>query len=262
MHIYDTHAHLDQVEDPTAALQRAAQAGVKGVVSVGMDLASCEKLPGIAREVDASSPKVYYAFGMHPAEANLNDLPVMLDLIRHQALDLTAVGEIGLDFWYKWVRKDADRKAEQRAVFRSLLEIAGELKLPVVIHSRGCWRECLETARAVGLTEVEFHWYSGPVDVLRDILDAGYFVSTSPSVGWSPQSREAMAYAPIEQSLIETDSPVFYKNRDSEDEGFTAEPADVWRTLDAYVALKGIDREVALARLNDNAEKFFHLEGR
>lgn len=257
MFIYDTHAHLDHIEDLEGALRRAADAGVRGIVAPGMDLASCEKLPGLARR--EGLPKVYYAFGIHPSEAGRADLPAVAEHIRRQAGDLAAVGEIGLDFWYKEVRKDENKKAGQRKVFQALLEQSGEFNLPAVIHSRGCWRECFETARAVGIKKAEFHWYSGPVDVLKDILDAGYFVSTSPGVAFSPQSREAMAYAPVEQTMIETDSPVFYKNRDSDDPGFMSEPKDVWKTLEAYAALKGLDREQALDRLNSNAEYFFGL---
>ena len=73
-----------------------------------------------------------------------------------------------------------------------------------MIHSRGVWRECLETTQSAGVRKAVFHWYSGPVDVLNDIVKQGYFVSTTPSVAYSPQSREAIASAPIEQTLIET----------------------------------------------------------
>jgi TatD DNase family protein len=258
MFIYDTHAHLDHIEDLDGALRRAADSGVRGIVAPGMDLASCEKLPGLA--LRGGTPRIYYALGIHPSEAGRTDLSAVAEHIRRRAGDLAAVGEIGLDFWYKWARRDEDKKAEQRGVFRALIEQAKEINLPAVIHSRGCWRECFETARAVGLEKAEFHWYSGPLDVLKDILDAGYFVSTSPSVAFSPQSREAMAYAPVEQTMIETDSPVFYKDREADSAGFKSEPKDVWKTLEAYAALKGLDRDQALDRLNSNAEYFFGIE--
>jgi len=256
MKIYDTHAHLDQLKDLDQSLQEAHEAGVAGIVALSMNLKSCKANLQIKKKY--SHPKIYLGMGMHPAEANAADLPEVVRMINDHQQDLHAVGEIGLDFWYKWVRKDEDKKNEQREVFRRLLEAAKTLDLPAVIHSRGAWRECLQMATEVGVKKAEFHWYSGPVDVLADILKAGYYVSTSPSVAHSPQSREAMAFAPIERTLIETDCPVFYKNP-SDDSGFEARPKDVVRTLRAYSELKKMDADKALAILNKNAVEFFNL---
>jgi len=97
------------------------------------------------------------------------------------------------------------------------------------------------------------------VDVLEDIIKEGYYVSTSPSVAYSPQSREAMAAAPIEQTLIETDCPVYYRDENTQ-EGFKAEPKDVFKTLAAYSRLKGIEQADALKILNQNARNFFGID--
>ena len=92
-------------------------------------------------------------------------------------------------FWYKWVRKDEAKKSEQREVFRAFLE-GGQRAGSAGGHSfAGVWRECFETTQSVGVRKAVFHWYSGPADVLNDIIKPGYFVSTTPSVAYSPQSR-------------------------------------------------------------------------
>jgi TatD DNase family protein len=265
MKTYDTHAHLDQLNDLDNALEEAARAGVIGIVAMSMDLASCRNNLQIKNKYQ--HPEIYLAMGMHPAAvggahcAPLKDLEDIVGMIHDHKDRLHAVGEIGLDFWYKWVRKDEEKKNEQRQVFRRFLEAARELELPAVIHSRGAWKECLQMALDVGVKKAEFHWYSGPVDVLEEILRAGYFVSTSPSVAYSPQSQEAMRHAPIERTLIETDCPVSYRNEDS-GESFEARPKDVFRTLKAYCALKGIDEEKALTVLNENTREFFDLNSR
>jgi len=256
MKIYDTHAHLDQLKDLDRSLQEAHEAGVAGIVAISMDLASCKA--GLQIKKKYSQPKIYLGMGMHPSEAKAADLDGIVQMIQDHHRELHAVGEIGLDFWYKWVRKDDEKKNEQRQVFRRLLATAKALDLPAVIHSRGAWRECLSTATELGVTKAEFHWYSGPVDVLADILKAGYYVSTSPSVAYSPQSREAMTFAPIERTLIETDCPVFYKFQEGEI-GFEARPKDVLRTLKAYCELKNMDQDKALTILNKNAVEFFKL---
>lgn len=291
MKIIDSHAHLDHIEGIDQALENADQAGVEGVVTMSIDAESCRKNLAIKKTIN--KPQIYLAFGMHPSacssphssraqdfdgeqvskanasnhpsDAHLENLDECIALIREHKQELTAIGEIGLDFWYKWVRKDKEKKDEQRAVFRALLELAKELDLPAVIHTRGTWRESFETAKEIGITKAEFHWYSGPLDVLKDILDSGYYVSTSPSVAYSPQSREAIMHAPIERTMIETDSPVYYRTADYLDdkdsqEGFQSEPKDVFRTLKAYCELKKINEEDAVAILNRNAKEFFNLD--
>jgi len=261
--LIDTHAHLDHIEAIGPALDRAGQAGVKAVLAVSTHLESCRK--NLAIQLSNDQSKIFVAMGMHPSDADQNQLEACMHYIREQRGHLTAIGEIGLDFWYKWVRKDKDKKDEQRVVFRALLELAKELDLPAVVHTRGTWRESFETVKSVGIQRVEFHWYSGPVDVLKDILDQGYYISASPSLAYSPQSREAISYAPIEQTFIETDSPVTYRTvlPGSEDVGedrFQAEPKDVFKTLEAYCALKKTDREMAAEVFNGNAMDFFGID--
>ena len=254
--IYDTHAHLDQLEDLDQALQAADEAGVAGIVAISMDLASCRKNLEIKEKY--KRPDIYLGLGMHPSEAKPSDLEEIIKLIYEHKDRIHVIGEIGLDFWYKWIKKDEAKKDEQRQVFKRLLEVAKDLRLPAVIHSRGAWKECLQTAVDVGVEKAEFHWYSGPLDVLGEILTRGYYVSTGPSVAYSPQSREAMRHAPIERTLIETDCPVFYRDPQTQ-EGFQAQPKDVWRALKAYCALKDLEEQKGLGILNENARTFFHF---
>ena len=112
-------------------------------------------------------------------------------------------------------------RQKQKDSFSFHLGLAREFDLPIVIHSRGAWRDCLSMAQESGVSRALFHWYSGPVDILDQILEAGFYVSTSPSVAVSPESRRAMAHAPLERILIETDSPVNYKDGET---SFMAEP--------------------------------------
>ncbi|HLF17377.1 MAG TPA: TatD family hydrolase [Candidatus Omnitrophota bacterium] len=256
MKIYDTHAHLDQLEALDETLQAAHEAGVAGIVAISMDLASCRKNLEIKNKY--KRPHIYLGLGMHPSEAKPADLDEIVKLIYEHHDHIHVIGEIGLDFWYKWVKKDEGKKNEQRQVYRRLLEVAKDLHLPAVIHSRGAWKECLQTALDVGVRSAEFHWYSGPLDVLDELLKSGYYVSTGPSVAYSPQSQEAMRHAPIERTLIETDCPVFYRNPQT-NEGFQAQPKDVFRTLKAYCVLKNFEEHKALDILNKNAEDFFRF---
>ena len=250
----DSHAHVDQLEDIPGALARADQAGVSDIIAVSVDLASMTKIMQIA--ADYAKPKIHPALGIHPGNIKPEEQAEAFAFIRTHISKAIAVGETGLDYWYKWVRKDEVERGKQKDSFQFHLDVACEFDLPIIIHSRGAWRDCLAMTKAAGVKRALFHWYSGPLDILEQILSAGYYVSTSPSVGYSPESRAAMAQAPLDRILIETDAPVRYKDGD---EGYLAEPKDVVRTWHALAALKSIDAADVLKQVNQNAQRFFGL---
>jgi TatD DNase family protein len=252
--VIDTHAHLDHLANIDDALKNAVQAHVEHIITVGVDLASNKK--NLELKKNFQHPAVHAAWGMHPGYYKVNEIDECLEFMRAHKKEAVAVGEIGLDFWYKDVRKDKEKHRQQRDLFAKQLDAAKEWKLPVIIHARGTWRECFESVKKRDIQKAVFHWYSGPVDVLKDIIAAGYFVSASPALAYSEHSRAAIAAAPIHQTLIETDCPVRYDQGDKE---FFSEPKDVLRTLKAYAELKKMDETECCEILNANAQDFFPL---
>jgi TatD DNase family protein len=252
--IIDTHAHVDQLEDLSGALMRAHEAGVTDIMAMSVDLSSMQKVLAIAGQYQ--QPKIHLALGVHPGMVREETQQQALDFMRANASQACAIGETGLDYWYKWVRKDEVERQKQKDSFSFHLDLAREFDLPIVIHSRGAWQDCLSMARESKVKRALFHWYSGPVDVLDQIIDAGFYVSTSPSVAYSPESRKAMAHAPLERTLIETDSPVSYRDGET---SFMAEPKDVVRTWEALAQLKNLNEEETLAAVNANAKRFFGI---
>jgi len=254
MTIIDTHAHIDQLEDFSGAMARAHEAGVSDIVAVSVDLESMKKVLAFAGQ--GQKPKIHPALGVHPGMVKESAQQPALDFMRANIKRACAIGETGLDYWYKWVRKDQQERQKQKDSFAFHLGLAREFDLPIVIHSRGAWRDCLSMALESGVKRALFHWYSGPVDILDQILEAGFYVSTSPSVSYSPESRRAMAHAPLKRILVETDSPVNYKDGET---SFMAEPKDVTRTWKALAQLKNMDEQEALAAVNTNAKAFFGI---
>ncbi len=255
MQLIDTHAHLDSIDDIDGALQRAVDAGVCAVVAVGENREANRKNLALLERIEY--PKIILALGIHPGRIDENALEDEFRFIEEHVGQASAIGEIGLDHWYQWVRNDSHKKAVQRDVYRRLLALAERHQLPVVIHTRGAWREAFEIAKEMAIHKAVFHWYSGPVDVLEDILSQGYLISASPSAAYSPESRRALEIAPVEQTMIETDSPVFYRHCDG---GFQAEPKDVFRTLRYYADIKQCDQEQLAITLNNNAQIFFNIK--
>ncbi len=283
--LIDTHAHLDHVENLDSALAQAMDAGVSAVLAVSTDLNAMKKNLSIKNQYEKifspvskhqrpasnvqlpmSNPqppipriKIYLGLGIHPGEIKAEELEESYAFMQENISQADVIGEIGLDFWYKWVRKDDQKKNEQREVFRRQLSLAKKHNKPVVVHARGTWKECFETVREFGIAKANFHWYSGPVDVLEQIIKHGYYVSSGPALAFSPQSREAIAHAPIEQTLIETDSPVYFNYPENMGGGFKSNPKDVFKSLDAYAKLKSIAPEHAAGVLNKNAGEFIGI---
>ena len=252
MTIIDSHAHVDQLEDLSGALTRAHEAGVSDIVAMSVDLDSMKKLLDIADQY--KQPRIHLALGVHPGKVQPAAQQEAYDFMRANIKKASAIGETGLDYWYKWVRKDEVERQKQKDSFKFHLDLARESGLPIVIHSRGAWRDCLSMTIESGVKRALFHWYSGPVDILDQIIDAGFYVSTSVSVAYSPESRKAMEHAPLERILIETDSPVHYKDGEA---SFMAEPKDVIRTWKALAQLKNLDEQKTLDQVNSNAKAFF-----
>ena len=258
----DTHAHIDQLEDLPGAMRRAQEAGISDIVAMSVDLPSMVKVLDISTQY--TLPKIHPALGVHPGMVSAKggsasggkQQAEALDFLKSNITKVKVIGETGLDYQYKWVRKDEVERQLQKDSFAFHLQLAKEYNLPIVIHARGAWRDCLSMAKNAGIEKAVFHWYSGPVDILEQIIDAGFYVSTSPSVGYSPESRTAMTAAPLTRILIETDAPVRYK---SGEEFYLAEPKDVLRTLDALSALKNADRQHVLDQVNQNAKYFFGI---
>ncbi len=257
MNLIDTHAHIDQLTDLDIVMQDCVEKGVTGIVAMSVDLDSMYNVLNIAKRFQA--PRVYPALGVHPGKVSgpdAQDFDRTMQFIKDQHENAIAIGETGLDYWYKWVRSNHDERAKQHRFFEAQLHLAREYDLPIVIHSRGAWRDCLAMTKAAGVTKALFHWYSGPVDKLAEIIEAGYYVSTSVSVGYSVESRTAMTAAPIDRILIETDSPVTYKEGE---DLFSSKPYHVALTAKHLAALKGLDLDETLRIVNNNAVKFFGI---
>jgi TatD DNase family protein len=243
--VIDTHAHLDALDDPAAAVARARAAGVDRIVAIGSGLDSSRATLAIAAREDG----VHAALGIHPHQAG-DDEP--LDELRSLAADhAVAVGEIGLDFFRDYAPRD-----RQRRVFAGQLELASELGLPVVIHTRAAEEETMAMLEQFAGTVV-LHCFSSP-ELLPEAAARDYYVSFAGNVTYPKAEdlrRAAREVAP-NRILAETDTPYLAPQPVR---GRPNEPAHVVHTVAALAEARGDDAGELGKRIAANATRAFSL---
>ena len=252
LRLVDTHAHLEEIENLEQVLQEAKSAGVIAIIAVGQDYDSNQKVLQIARDHKGF---VHAALGLHPWAIREAEINRNLEFIEANIDAAVAIGEVGLDY-HKRVRENAE-KGLQKYVLAEVLKIAKRYNKPASVHSRYAWRDAFDVVKESELEKVVFHWYTGTTSVLRDIIQSGYYLSATPAIEYHEEHRRAVRETPLENLLLETDSPVVYR-RGTEFE-YECRPADVLRSLKVAAELKGVSQARIGEVTTDNAAKLFCL---
>lgn len=248
----DSHCHLameDFDADRPQVLERAKAAGVSRFVAVGT---VPEDWPTVA-QMAAESSDCRATAGLHPHEAKRFSPELMVSL--REALrrpGVTAVGETGLDFHY-----DLSPREQQVAAFRAQVELAAELALPLVIHSRLALEETLSVLEAVRPVRggVVHCFTYGPEGAVR-FLELGFHISFS-GIATFPKAGELRAAArlvPLERFLVETDAPYLAP---VPFRGKRCEPAHVATTGEHLAAELGLEPARLARATSENAARLF-----
>ncbi len=204
--LIDTHTHLDDArydEDRAVMIERARAAGVEAFVTIGCDLATSRAAVALARQYSF----VYATIGVHPHEVK-HVADGWYDELRRLAQNdkVVAYGEIGLDYHY-----NHSSPKEQRDRFREQVQLARELRLPVVIHTREAQEDTIAILREERASEVGgvFHCFSGDAWLAKDALDLGFYLSFSGILTFqnAVMLRDIARTVPLDRLLIETDCP-------------------------------------------------------
>ncbi len=260
---YDTHAHLTSREfelDLAEVLARAQAAGITRVVTAGLDVASSRR----ALQLAEKHPAVYAAVGWHPTHADdaPDDVrPDLRELAQHPKI--VAIGETGLDYYHLpskrggTIEDDQRHKAKQLAVFRQQLELAAELGLNCVVHTRNSFADTIEAVRPfAGRVRGQFHCFSENAAALQQVLALDSIASYTGTITFKNAAtvREALAANPLGQFMIETDAPYLapppYR-------GKRCEPAYIREIAAAAAEVKGISLEELSEATCATAHAFF-----
>jgi TatD DNase family protein len=247
--VIDTHAHLDGCEEPAAFLvERARAVGVTRIVTVGTGIDSCRAALAIAND----SAGVYAALGIDPHQAGSAEADRVRELralLEHPKA--VAVGETGLDYFHDLAPREA-----QRQVFDRQLELAADLELPVVIHTRDA-DDDTAAALAGFAGVVILHCFSAP-GLLEVAIERRYYISFAGNVTFPKaiELREAAARVPADRILAETDSPYLAPQPLR---GKRNEPANVLHTLAVLAHSRSEDVAELERRIDQNATAAFAL---
>ncbi len=261
----DAHAHLSMLDDPVAALVRAAHAGVALVATV-VDLTEAPEttFDGLRGWIDQAAeelapegrdvPEVPMIVGWHPHNASDGD-DALLERLRECAADqrVAALGELGLDFHY-----DHSPREDQRAWFRRHLELAHEVGLPVEVHLREAHDEGLALLSEIGVPPAGciIHCFTEGPALAERFLELGCLISFAGPVTFTKAERlrEAARLVPLDRLLVETDCPFLaphpYRGRRNE-------PAFAVLNAEAVARAKGLEPSVVAAAALGNARALF-----
>jgi TatD DNase family protein len=246
--VIDTHAHLTALDDADEAIERAVEAGVTRILTVGTDVNDSRN----ALELSERHESVFAILGIHPHEAGaatLPDLDELRDLLAHPKA--VAVGETGLD-WYR----DYAPRDDQHRLFAAQLELATERGKPVVIHTRAADDDTLAELAGFAGTVV-LHCFSAP-HLLPSALERGWYVSFAGNATFpkAVDLRLAATQVPAQRILAETDSPYLAPQPVR---GLPNEPANVVHTVAALAEARGEESAELEHQIEHNATECFAL---
>ena len=259
MQIIDSHAHLEFPQfdaDRDAMLDRARDAGIEKILAIGSGTAT-NRLD-IAIPFAEKYDWIYATVGVHPHESKLATEEWFTELARlAKHPRVLAWGEIGLDYFYDHSPRDV-----QQNVFRRQLALAREARLPIVIHCRDAWPDCLrildeENWRAANLGGL-FHCFTGSLADAQRGLEHGFLVSFSCNVTYPKMSHllQTAAALPLDRILTETDSP-FLPPQPLR--GKRNEPANVIEVARALANVRNLAAEEVARVTAENFRRFFRL---
>ncbi|MDL2280844.1 TatD family hydrolase [Selenomonadales bacterium OttesenSCG-928-I06] len=252
--LFDSHAHVDdrrfsgEVEE---VLKRALEQDVTNILNVGADMESSARAVMLSEEYNM----VYASVGIHPhdaKDAKNADYYTLAEWTNQNKV--VAIGEIGLDYYHNHSPKEI-----QQEVFIRQLDVARQTKMPFIIHDRDAHKDILDIIKkeAKGMPGV-FHCFSGSVEMAREVIKMGYYISIAGPVTFSNANKlkEVAKSIPLERLLIETDCPYLTPHPHR---GTRNEPAYVRLVAEEIAGLKEIKLEKLASVTTSNTKELFGI---
>lgn len=250
-HAFDTHIHLDLLEDLDQQLAQAVHHGIANWVIPGVNKLNWQTIQEIARK----RPGVFFAPGIHPQAADTfssDDLRLLKHYINHT--EAVAIGEVGLD---RYVNVSIH---EQKRTFSQMVQLAVAAKKPLLIHQRKSLEDVLDILRDEKAEQVSgiFHAFSGSLDSALKIIHAGFNIGVGGVVTWENARRlpKVVAELPSDSFVLESDAPFMTPEPYRGKANRSAYLMDVARKVSS---LRGWPVDKTLQITTENARRIFKL---
>ena len=255
--IVDSHCHLDSVnlyKQLDEVLKRANSKNVKHLLTICTTLESFEKIKLITKKYS----NVYGTFGIHPHESEKYlqvDSNFILDTKKKNS-KIVGIGETGLDFYYN----HSDKKIQKKS-FIEHIKAASELDIPVIVHTRNAEVDTYEILKSEcknSNLKVLIHCFTGTKDFAKKLIDLNIYISVSGIITFKKTGEltEAVSSIPIENLLVETDSPYLapmpYRGKSNE-------PSYIIHTIKKLSEIKKLPEETIMNNTTKNFMKLFNL---
>ena len=253
--LFDTHAHLDDRafdQDRQALLARLPEQGLALVMNPGCSLESSRNASKLAEEYDY----IYAAVGSHPDAADEVDEAVLEEYRKLCKLNpkIKAIGEIGLDYHYDDIPSQLQQKA-----FRAQMELARELKLPVIVHERDAHEDGMAIVREFSDVTGVFHCYSGSAEMARQLTDRGWYIGFTGVLTFKNARKaiEAAQAIPLERIVLETDCPYMAPEPFR---GKRNDPGYLFRMAEKLAEIRGLPVEEIHRITVENGKRLYRID--
>ncbi len=196
---------------------------------------------------------IYICIGLHPEyikELKPKDKQQLIQKIKDNQKDISAVGEIGLDYFWT---KEQEFREKQKQMFKEFIALAKELEKPIVIHSRDAHEDTLDILEETEAKQVLLHLW-GANQLVPRIIKNNYNISFGPILLRSKKHKKICRDMPLDKIMLETDAPWFGENRQRN------EPTSVEKVIARIAQIKNLDAEEVDKATTQNAKKFFNIK--
>ena len=251
--LFDTHAHMNDPafdEDRNEMILSLKEKGTDFVMNVGCCLESSKDCIALAE----AYPFVYASVGSHPDsadEVNEEVIEAYRKMAQHEKV--LAIGEIGLDYYYETVPREIQQQA-----FRMQMELARELKMPVIVHERNAHDDGMRIAKEFKDVTGVFHCYSGSAEMARQLVNMGWYIGFTGVLTFK-NARKAVETAesiPLDWIVLETDCPFMAPEPFR---GKRNDPGYLYRMAERLAEIRGISVEEVQAVTTENAKRLYRL---
>lgn len=253
--IFDTHAHYDDNQfdqDREELLASMKDNGIGTIVDVGSNMETSAWIVEAVKRY----PMMYGTVGVHPSDtAGLTNSDI--DTLKEYAGKdkILAIGEIGLDYYW-----DEPERTIQKKWFEAQIELAREVKLPIIIHSRDAAKDTYDIMKALHAEDIGgvVHCFSYSKEMARQFLDMGFYIGIGGVVTFKNAKtlKEVAAYAPLDRIVLETDCPYLSPEPNR---GKRNSSLNLNYVAEALSQIKGIDKEELIAVTEENARRLYRM---